>query len=167
MLYISGHKGLEFNAEEKEKLKAYVAGGGTIIGQACCAKKEFDTSFRELVKELFGTELRPVGATHRLYARMRVQGLAPHPAVEVAALEEGQGRPVVIYLPHDQCCLWQVGGTEARSAFAVGSGIYFYVTMEVKKMYEDAHAGKGEVRPPEKPENKPEAKPAEKFETKE
>jgi len=136
MLYISGHKALEFNAEEKEKLKAYMKAGGVILGQACCGKKEFDTSFRELVKELCGSELNTIPTTHRIYERMR--GTAAKPRVEIATEGEGQGRPLVIYLPHDQCCRWHVGGKGADGAFAVGAGIYFYVTIEVRKMYEDS-----------------------------
>jgi len=139
MLYISGHKALSFTAEEKEKLKAYVAGGGTLIGQACCGKREFDKSFRELVKELFGADMQPIPATHRIYERVKLSGSGPKPRVEIAAGADGQGRPVVIYLPNDQCCLWHMGGAGARSAYALGSGIYFYVTIEIRKMYEDAH----------------------------
>ncbi|HUW57445.1 MAG TPA: DUF4159 domain-containing protein [Planctomycetota bacterium] len=139
ILYISGHYKLDFNDEEKTKLKAYVAGGGTIVGQACCGKLELDTSFRELTKELFGGELREIPQTHRIYERMRVRGMAPKPKVEILALDKEQGRPAVIYLPHDHCCRWHMGGDRARSAFAVGTGIHFYVTIECRKMYERAH----------------------------
>ena len=58
ILHISGHNKLDFNDTEKQKLKAYVDQGGTILGQACCSRKPFDTSFREFVKEVFGGELR-------------------------------------------------------------------------------------------------------------
>jgi len=138
MLYISGCLPLEFNEQEKQKLKDYVAGGGTIIGQACCGKKAFDKSFRELIKELFETDLAPVPNTHPIYRRMKSHGRIPKPRVEMAHLEQGQGRPFVIYLPQDHSCRWHTGGPKARDAYAVGKGIYFYVTIEVRKMIQAA-----------------------------
>ena len=125
----------------------YVAGGGTIFGQACCGKKAFDQSFRELVKELFGGELREIPKTHRIYERMKVRDLAPKPRVEILALDREQGRPGVIYLPHDHCCRWHTGGEGAREAFAVGTGVYFYVTIEGRKMYLRSHPEARSTRP--------------------
>ena len=148
ILYISGHNKLDFNEEERKKLKAYVDGGGTILGQGCCAKREFDESFRQVMKEVFGGELRPVPKTHTIYQRMKVRGASPSPTVEVLALDKEQGRPAVIYLPHDHCCRWHTGGTGAYEAYAVGTGIYFYVTIEAKKMYERAHPGATPTMPP-------------------
>lgn len=154
ILYISGHHELEFSDDEKAKLRAYVDGGGAILGQACCAKEEFDKSFRALVKELFGGELRPVVAGHRIYEWMKVKGMAPKPVVEVLTFDAEQGRPAVIYLPHDHCCRWHAGGERAAEAFAVGTGIYFYITIEAKKMYERAHPEAVRRHPPV-PEGEP------------
>jgi hypothetical protein len=139
ILYISGHHKLDFNDAEKAKVKAYVEGGGTILGQDCCSKPEFDKSFRELVKELFDGELRPLPSAHRIYERMKVRDVMPKVVVEALLLDKEQGRPGVIYLPTDQCCRWQVGGSEAAESFAVGTGIYFYVTIEGRKMFESSH----------------------------
>jgi hypothetical protein len=136
ILYMNGHHALDFNDEEKAKLKEYVMKGGTILGEACCGRKEFDKSFRELVQELFGGELRPIPKTHRIYERMKGRGKAPKPKVEIFAFENQQGRPGVIYLPEDLSCRWHVGGSGADDAFAAGAGIYFYVTVEARKMYE-------------------------------
>ncbi len=134
MLYISGHDELDFNEQEKEKLKAYVANGGTIIGQACCGKKPFHRSFHKLVDELFGSKLTTLPHTHDIYQRMRTRGLAPKPVIKIATLQNGQGPPAVIYLPHDHSCRWHTGGKRAREAFAVGTGIYCYVTLQGKNM---------------------------------
>jgi len=139
ILYISGHRKLEFDDAEKAKLKAYVAGGGTILGQACCSKKEFDQSFRAVMKEILGGELRPLPAGHRIYERMTTRGVTPKVTVEALLLDKEQGRPAVLYLPTDHCCRWQVGGSEATGAFAVGTGIYFYVAIEGRKMFESSH----------------------------
>ena len=161
ILYISGHRKLDFNEEERKKLKAYVDGGGTILGQGCCAKKEFDESFRQVMKDLFDGELKPVPKTHVIYQRMKIRDASPNPVVEMLTLDREQGRPAVIYLPHDQCCRWHAGGTEAYSSYAVGTGIYFYVTIEVKKMYQRDHpAAAPPATPVPEPVPAPEPAPA-------
>jgi len=139
ILHVSGHEALDFNEQEKQKLKAYVDGGGTILGQACCSMKAFDESFRQFVTEVFGGKLQPVAKTHRIYERMRIRGMAPKPELEVLAADNQQGRPVIIFLPHGIARPWHLGGSRAREAYAVGTGIYFYVTIEGRKMYERSH----------------------------
>ena len=136
ILYISGHDALAFSDAEKTKLKAYVAGGGTILAQACCAKKPFDTSVRALAKELFAGEFQPFPKTSRLFERMKSRGVDPKAEVLSVALENQQGRPAILYLTHDYCCRWQSGGAAAREPFAVGAGIYFFVANECRQMYE-------------------------------
>ena len=166
ILYISGHHKLDFNDDERKKLKAYVDGGGTILGQACCSSKTFDKSFRQVMTEIFGGELRPVPKTHPIYERMKTHGASP--TVEMLALDHEQGRPAVIYLPNDQCCRWQVGGAGARESFAVGTGIYFYVTIEGRKMFENARLAATPAAPatpepgvaPQTPTPNPEPAPA-------
>ncbi len=152
ILYISGHNKLDFNDAEKKKLKAYVDGGGTILAQSCCGKVAFDKSIRELTKELFSAEFQDFPKTSRLFERMKIRGVEPNPEVLYAALEAHQGRPVVIYFPHDLCCRWHAGGSDARSSLAAGAGVYFFVTNEGRRMYLKVHP-EAEVKPPEpKPE---------------
>ncbi len=127
ILFISGHEALKFTDEEKAKLKQYVERGGTILAEACCSKREFDQSFRKLLKELWpGAELAALPGTHQVFTSPKtVQGerlvLALH-------LEQGQGRPGVLYLPHDLSCRWHAGGADAKPALDLGANIYFYVT---------------------------------------
>ena len=147
ILHISGHKALDFNDEEKAKLKTYTDEGGTILAQACCSQKAFDVSFRALVKEVWGGELQEIPKTHRMYGRMRVRGMAPQPKIEVFALNRQQGRPAIIYLPFGIARTWHLGGRRADRAYAVGTGIYFYVTIEARRMYERAHPERAKPRP--------------------
>jgi len=148
ILYVSGHLPLNFTPEEKQKLKAYVDGGGTILGQACCSQKPFADSFRALAKELFKGDLLPVPAGHRIFERMK-GGADPALKVEYLALDSQQGRPVVIFLPEDYCCRWHVGGTGALPALEVGSSVYYFVTIEGRQMYLRAHPeAEGTLPPP-------------------
>jgi hypothetical protein len=125
--------------DEKKKLKAYVDGGGTIFAQACCSRKDFADSFRALVKELFTGDLQPLPEAHRIFERMKTKGAAPRPDVEYLALDKEQGRPAVLFLPHDSCCRWHQGGSDSRASYAIGTGIYFYVTIEGRKMFQRTH----------------------------
>ena len=144
ILWISGHEALTFDEAQKEKLKEYVDRGGTILGEACCSKKAFDASFRELVKELWPEcELTTLPKTHAIYTQFR--RVKHKPALMGMALEEGQGRLGVIYLPHGISCRWEVGGAGAKGWLDVGACIYLYVDKIGKRMRTepDDHAPAG------------------------
>ena len=140
LLHISGHDKLDFNDAEKAKLKAYVAGGGTILAQACCSRKPFDASFRALVQEVFGGELQTLPKTHRIYQRMQLKDKTLMPRIEVMRVDCQRGRPAIIYLPDGIARNWHLGGKRALPYDAVGAGIYFYVTTECRKMFERERA---------------------------
>ena len=126
ILYTNGHEALAFTDAEKTKLKEYVNRGGTIFAMACCARKEFDQSFRALVAELWPeNRLTPLPKEHTIYTNPRPLGTKPE--LLGMALSKGQGRLGVIYSPHDMCCRWHMGGTRANPVFDVGANIYFYV----------------------------------------
>jgi hypothetical protein len=126
ILYVSGHETLQFTDAEKDKLKQYVEQGGTIFAMACCAKGDFDKSFRSLLAELWpGETLQELPKTHPVYENPRP--LATRPQLLGLSLNRGQGRLGVIYSPHDMCCRWHMGGTRAKPVFDVGTNIFFYV----------------------------------------
>jgi len=126
VLYISGHEVLHFTDDEKAKLKQYVERGGTIFAMDCCAKGDFDKSFRSLVAELWpGETLQGLPKTHPIYENPRP--LATRPEFLGLSLDKGQGRLGVIYSPHDMCCRWHMGGSRAKAVFDVGTNIFFYV----------------------------------------
>lgn len=127
ILYVSGRRKLEFNDDEKKKLKAYVASGGTIVAQAAKGGKEFDRSLRAIVVELFGTGLRKLEPTHDVYGRMRLAKDARTPVIE-AASAPGKSRLAVILLSEGIARRWHVGGMRNRDALSVGVAIYQYLT---------------------------------------
>jgi|LakMenEpi03Aug12_release.lakeMendotaPanAssembly.Ray.scaffolds.fasta_scaffold02075_20 hypothetical protein len=71
VLFISGRDELQFNAEQKALLKQYVEQGGFIFAEACngdgCRGEAFDTSFRNLVQELFGQPLQKLPPSHPIW----------------------------------------------------------------------------------------------------
>jgi hypothetical protein len=133
ILWISGHEALSFNETEKQKLKQYVEGGGTILAEACCSKRAFDVSFRELMKELWPeSDLINLPKSHPIYTNFRK--LRHRPALMALPLEGGQGREGVIYIPHGISCKWEVGGSGAQPWLDVGACIYLYVDKLQKRM---------------------------------
>src|SRR5262249_1404134 len=52
-LYISGHEAFTFTDEQRQALRQYVLDGGTLLGDACCGREEFKTSFRAEVRRMF------------------------------------------------------------------------------------------------------------------
>jgi len=68
LLYVTGHSELKLSAEEKTGLKKYLAGGGLLWADCCCARPEFDKSLRKLVSGLFpGKKLLALAARHPVY----------------------------------------------------------------------------------------------------
>jgi hypothetical protein len=126
ILFINGHDPVQFTDEEKAKLKEYVERGGTILAEACCAKHEFDHSFRKLLKELWpGADLVTLPRGHQVFITPKtVQG---ERRVLGLPMEKGQGRLGVIYLPHDLSCMWHTSSVDAKPALDLGANIYFYV----------------------------------------
>ena len=155
ILHISGHETLAFSEPEKAKLKAYVRGGGTILAQACCSRKAFDASFRALVSELFGSPLAPISTgghrydmfgrvidtetRHRIYERLKdKRGDWSRWKIEALALDDQGGRAGVIYLPNGIARKWHLGGSDAQDEFTLGMTIYFYITLDGRRMREGA-----------------------------
>ncbi len=68
LLYVTGHSALDLSADEKAGLRKYLAGGGLLWADCCCARRDFDKSIRALATELVpGKKLRPLADKHPLY----------------------------------------------------------------------------------------------------
>ena len=125
ILYMNGHEGLVFTETEKTKLRDYVNRGGCLYGQACCDRKEFDASFRALAAELFpGSKFEALPKTHEVYTSPK--RLVAKPALEVVQVGQ-DGRPAVLYSPHDLCCRWNNASARAETALDLGANITFYL----------------------------------------
>ncbi len=51
ILFITGHEFPEFTDEQRDKLVRYVRAGGTLLFEACCAKREFAEGFRAFARK--------------------------------------------------------------------------------------------------------------------
>src|ERR671930_62048 len=52
-LYMHGRNAFTLSDAEVEKLRFHLETGGLLLADACCGSKEFDRSFRDLVKRLW------------------------------------------------------------------------------------------------------------------
>lgn len=52
-LYMHGRKRFQFSETDIANVKANLQSGGLLLADACCGKKEFDESFRALMKQMF------------------------------------------------------------------------------------------------------------------
>ena len=130
------------------------------MGEACCSKRAFDVSFKALVKELWPEgSLNVLPKSHAIYTDFR--NLKKKPNLMGLALEEGQGRLGVLYIPNGISCQWEVGGAGAREWLDVGACVYLYVEKVGKRMQaeeaegakveaEEAAPARGEEPKPEK-----------------
>jgi hypothetical protein len=65
VLVFNGHKPFRLTKDQREALRAYVAGGGMIWADFTGDK--FDESFREEMRQIFGQDLAPLGTGHPVY----------------------------------------------------------------------------------------------------
>lgn len=52
VLYLTGHESFELKSEEKAALRKFLENGGFLFAEACCGRKGFDKSFREMIRSV-------------------------------------------------------------------------------------------------------------------
>jgi hypothetical protein len=120
ILYISGHEAFTFTPAQRAAIRQYVLDGGTLLGDACCGREEFATSFRKEVRAMFpdrGFDLlevdHPIFRAFYPYDRDKVHYIAWDGKVknEFMGPPMLQGlnigcRTAVILTPWDMSCGW-------------------------------------------------------------
>jgi hypothetical protein len=124
-LFMHGKKGFTFQPAELKQLRFNLDSGGVLLADACCGSKDFDQSFRQLIRtiwhdkpevkleqiplkdELFGAELNGVAITR---VRCRQRGPDGKPDADLREVDpflEGvkiNGRWAVVYSKYDLGC---------------------------------------------------------------
>jgi hypothetical protein len=121
-LYMHGRNAFAFSKEELKRLRFNLETGGLLLADACCGSRNFDQSFRQMIKEVWPDRaLEPIPLNDELFSkelngtaistvRCRREGLdgRPDPAYrEVPPQLEGikvNGRWAVIYSRYDIGC---------------------------------------------------------------
>lgn len=132
ILLMSGVKAINLTAEQKAKLRDYVLGGGTLLGEAAHDSTAFTTSFRALIAELFPElEMQVLPNDHPIYT---VQFQLGQPQRGQATLPQLEGisngiRTLAVLSPKDLGCTWQrLDLARGRSHFELGANLAQYVS---------------------------------------
>jgi len=139
--YMNGHGAIILPGREPKILQTYIEQGGFLFVEACCgddgAGREFDRSFRALMKKLFDEKdhpLKPLPASHPLWAAW---GGAVSPAnFPLEGMEFGC-RTAIVYCPKPISGYWEINDRQSpkgKEAFLLGGKIIAYATgMELPK----------------------------------
>ena len=92
LLYLTGHEFFTLRKSEAEQLRKYLENGGFLFAEACCGRKGFDLSFRQLMAALFPDKpLKPVPPESSLFHIPNdVQSLGVTPL-----LQQDEGKAVI------------------------------------------------------------------------
>jgi hypothetical protein len=117
ILYIAGNQSLNFGAEQKQKLKQFVASGGIVLGHADAGAVAFTNSFKKLAGELFTYDFRPLPATHPILTEEQFPSTRWRRKVNIHGMSNGV-RELFLLLPDgDAARWWQAYDTAARPEF--------------------------------------------------
>lgn len=126
VLYVSGRAALDFDAAAVRKLKAYVEGGGLILGNADCGKRAFADSFTALGRRMFPQlEFRALPPDHPIHTRQQFPDAGWPRRVRLHGLSDGV-RELMLLVPDDDIGrLWTRGIVDAGYQ---GANIVSYAT---------------------------------------
>ena len=126
ILYISGSRMVSMKEEEMKVLRAFVEGGGMILGNADCNSAAFAAGFMKLGKELFPKyEFKQTPANDLIWREQFTQ-IRTKPRV----MELSNGvRKFMVLLPDDPARAWQMRNEKSReSSYELGANIFLYAT---------------------------------------
>jgi len=124
ILYFNGHTSPRFTASEIEKLRRYVEQGGFLLAEACCGRKEFDSGFRALVREIVPySKLEEIPKDHPIYhSFFDITDGPPLLGVNLGC------RLGILYSPTDLSCAWEKMEKENEMPLKMGTNIIVYAT---------------------------------------
>lgn len=149
-LYMHGRNAFSYNKDDLKHLQFNLKTGGLLFADAGCGSKQFDKSFRAMVRDLLGEDLQPIDLNDELFSkelngtaitkvrcrREGVDGKTPDTEFrEVAPRLEGvkiNGRWAVIYSKYDIGCALEKHqstaclGHDHESAVRLGKAVVLY-----------------------------------------
>lgn len=148
IVYMHGRYPFTLNQTERDRIKKHLSYGCLMFADSCCGAKDFDRSFRDLVKKLYpDKELKRIPADHELFTTKighdlkKVKRRVNRAGGTGTQLEEGEpflegieidGRYVVIYSKYDISCALERQSTSAcegyvqKDAFKIAHNIVMY-----------------------------------------
>lgn len=152
VLYRTGHNAFEFTPEVRQKLRAYLENGGTLIMDACCGRRAFVESALNELQQLF-PERPPYRLTfdhplYRAYFDLGPEDVAYREFARKAGAVDGQTslvgidiecRTAVFFFRWDISCGWDnlpdsehhhCLGYTIESSRRIGANLMAYITSE-------------------------------------
>ncbi len=144
VIYMTGHEQFDLSKEEKAALKRYIENGGMLFAEACCGRKGFDASFREIMRSVLPDKpLARIPVTSNIFKEPNnITAVGVTPAL---MQESGQARTEpqllgieingnygVIYSPFGLAGGWEMSqspyarGVNDVSAIQMGQNILMY-----------------------------------------
>ncbi len=147
VLFFSGQQSLRLTRQQQQNLRAYIEQGGFIFAEACdgqgCNGKDFDSSFRELMKAMFpDAQLRLLPPDHAVWfaeGKVDPQYMRPLYGIDACC------RTSVVYCPQNLSCLWELSvpgretewpekvSKEVAACVQIGQNVIAYATNRVLK----------------------------------
>jgi hypothetical protein len=126
VLYLTGTHALEFNDDQRAKLRQFVEDGGLILGNADCNSPHFAKSFTELGQKLFTDyEFRELPEDHPIHTRQQYPRATFKSKPSIVGLSNGT-RELMLLLNADPSRAWQTPFDGRLEPYAVGGNILLY-----------------------------------------
>jgi hypothetical protein len=128
LLYLTGHEYFTLQKSEAEQLRKYLENGGFLMAEACCGRKGFDLSFRQLMTAVFpSSPLKSIPQDNAVFKNpndLQRVGVTPmlQQAIGSAVMQprlegvEVNGHYAVIYSPFGMAGGWEM----SQSPYAKG-----------------------------------------------
>lgn len=130
VLFLHGRTAITLDEAEKLALQRHLRNGGLLFADACCSSREFDSSFRRLIRELFPEgALEPVPIDDPIYSSQVGSDLRPlfrSDDAEKPSLLEGVrlgGRLRVVYSARDISCALELGPSHHCRHYAASDAV--------------------------------------------
>eukprot|EP00913_Durusdinium_trenchii_P035353 g33083.t1 len=161
IVYMHGRQSFTLSQPEKKQLKTYLSKRDCVLfADACCGSKEFDASFRELMRDLFADKnlkLKRIPLTNKLFTeaigfnikkvkRVSLESANKNAIIrrterEVEPFLEGieiDGRFVVIYSKYDISCALEQQSSIACSGYVRADAMKIGINILLYAMSQDA-----------------------------
>ena len=128
ILYIAGDQALKFTPEQKQKFKTFVEGGGLIVGNADCGKRDFSDSFRKMGSELFPSyEFKQVPTKSTILHDEQFNAAKWRHPVPLFGIDNG-ARELMLLIPDaDPSKSWQMQQSAGKEElFQLAANIFLY-----------------------------------------
>jgi hypothetical protein len=140
VLHLRGNEAFTFTPQEREALRQYVAGGGTIFAED--SHGPFGECVRREMREIFGRGLHELPMDHELYRAHYVLKSVPMGEMgeryPLEGIDVGGGRLGVIFSRNDYGGSWDGTGGWVRPdsrepAFEMGTNLFVYIVAHWKQ----------------------------------